>query len=72
MKRFKKSTMVPLLLLVYLAAMSIIGLSYFNAGNYGYYFGVIGGTLIVIIILHFLLKKREKLQDERKNKENNQ
>lgn len=66
MKRFKKSTMIPLLLLIYLAVMAIVGLPYFNAGNYGYYFGVIGGTLVIIVCLHFLLKKREKLQNDRK------
>lgn len=67
MKRFKKSIIIPLTLLLYLVAMSIIGFSYYQVGEYLYYFGIIGVTLAIIVILHFVLKKREKLQEQRKN-----
>jgi len=66
MKRFKKSTIVPLALLIYLIAMAYIGRSYYFAGEYLFYFGIIGATLIIILILHFLLKKKEKIQQNKK------
>ena len=48
----KKSTYIPLLLLAYLGVMSYIGRGEFLAGNYLYYFGIIGITLLCIILLH--------------------
>lgn len=56
----KRSTVIPLLLLVYLAVMSYIGRGEFFAGNYLYYFGIIGITLVAIVLLHFTLKRRER------------
>ncbi len=61
----KKSTYIPLILLVYLGVMSYIGRGKFLAGNYLYYFGIIGITLLCIILLHFFMKKRDKLRRER-------
>jgi len=61
----KKSTWLPLLLLVYLAAMAWIGRGELLAGHYGYYFGITGFTLLCIIALHFFLRKREQLARER-------
>lgn len=61
----KKSTYIPLILLVYLGVMSYIGRDEFFAGNYLYYFGIIGITLLCIILLHFFMKKRDKLRRER-------
>jgi len=61
----KKSTYIPLLLLVYLGVMSYIGRGEFFAGHYLYYFGIIGGTLLCIILLHFFLKKRDLLRRRR-------
>ncbi len=54
----KKSTYIPLILLVYLGVMSYIGRGEFFAGNYLYYFGIIGITLLC-------MKKRDKLRRER-------
>ncbi len=68
MKRYKKSTIIPLALLVYLIGMSYIGRSHFYAGEYAFYFGVIGVTLLIIVLLHFMLKKREKMQQKREGK----
>lgn len=62
---FKRSTVIPLVLLAYLAVMSYIGRGEFYAGHYAYYFGIIGLTLIIIVALHFFLKKRERLRRER-------
>ena len=63
----KKSTLLPLVLLVYLAVMSYIGYPAYASGDYSplYYFGVISATLIVILLLHLSLKRRERLRRER-------
>lgn len=65
--KLKKSTVLPLALLVYLAVMSCIGYPAFASGEYSplYYFGIIGSTLLVILLLHFSLKRRERLRRER-------
>lgn len=61
-QRIKRSTAIPVALLLYLGVMSYIGWSDFASGKTTalFYFGVIGSTLAVIILLHFTLKKREK------------
>lgn len=58
--KIKKSTLIPLLLLIYLAYMSYMGLPHLYAGRYFYYFGIIAATLAIIVLLHFTLKYREK------------
>lgn len=67
MKRPERSKVIPLMLLVYLAVMSVIGFPEFQAGHYAYYFGIIGATLICIILLYFSLRRRERLRREREN-----
>ncbi len=57
----KRSTVIPLALLVYLAVMSYIGLPEYRQGHYAYYFGIIGVTLLLIALLRvFLLKQEQK------------
>lgn len=63
--KIKRSTYVPILLLAYLCVMAYIGRGEFIAGNYLYYFGIIGITLVLIVTLHFVLKKREALASRR-------
>ncbi len=59
--RMKRSTVIPLALLVYLAVMSYIGLPEYRQGHYAYYFGIIGVTLLLIALLRvFLLKQEQK------------
>lgn len=65
MKRIPRSTLIPLLLLAYLAVMAYIGRGEFQRGNYLYYFGIIGATLVCIVLLHFVMKRRERLRRER-------
>lgn len=69
MKKFKRSTIIPLALTLYLAGMAVIGWDDYASGRTSsqFYFGVIAITLIVIILLHFNLKKREQLRQEREN-----
>lgn len=66
-KKFKNSTVIPLALLVYLAAMAYYGRGMLVAGETIKYYGVIACTLIVLVILHFSLKKKEKLREKREN-----
>ena len=68
MKKFKKSTVIPCALLIYLIIMAVYGFEY-HADDKLFYWGTISGTLLVIIILHFALKKKEKFEEER-NKDN--
>lgn len=61
--KLRRSTVIPSILLIYLGVMSYLGYSEFQQGNYLYYFGVIGATLLIIAILHVFLKKRERLRE---------
>lgn len=70
-RKIPRSTLVPLLLLVYLAVMAVIGWPEYASGRSSalYYFGVIGATLLVIGLLHLNLKKREKLRRQREEQD---
>lgn len=61
MKKIKRSTLIPSLLFVYLCVMAYIGRREFFSGNYLFYFGVIGVTLVCIVLLHFVLKRKERI-----------
>lgn len=66
----KRSTVIPILLLIYLAVMACIGWPEYAAGRSSalYYWGIIASTLIVIVLLHFNLKRRERLRAQRESK----
>lgn len=65
--KYKRSTVLPLILLVYLCGMSWIGYKSVRTGETSVttYVLTIVVTLALIVALHFFLKKREKLRDER-------
>lgn len=65
--KLKRSTLIPAILLVYLAVMACIGYKGYAAGVTSplEYFGIIVVTLLVITLLHFNLKRRERLRRER-------
>lgn len=63
--KLRRSTFIPVLLLIYLGVMSYIGYPEFQQGHYLYYFGVIGVTLVIIAILHLFLKKKERLRENK-------
>lgn len=70
MKRINLTTLV---LLLYLAVMSVIGWP----GNrpdasYTGYFAVIGATLAIIFLLRYLQIKRWKMRQQRRENENKQ
>lgn len=62
--RLKKSIIVPIVLLAYLAVMARIGWKQYSAGMMSamYYFGVIVLSAVAIVLLHFSLKRRERLR----------
>lgn len=57
--KLKKSNVIPLLLLIYLAVMSYIGRGEFLSGHYLYYFGIICATLVCIFLLRIFLRRQE-------------
>lgn len=77
--KVKRSTLIPAILLVYLAVMASIGWRQYASGDMSAteYFGIIAITLAVIVLLHFNMKRRERLRaereaDMRRNEKNNQ
>lgn len=69
MRRLQRSTTLPIILLLYLIIMAFIGFDSVKNGetSLSVYIITIAVTLCLIIILHFFLKRREKLRDERLN-----
>ena len=69
--KIKRPTLIPAVLLVYLAVMAAIGYPEYAAGRTSalYYFGIIAITLVVLVLLHFSLKRREKYRDNNKNQQ---
>ena len=63
----KRSTTIPLILLVYLAAMAYMGLDGLRSGQTSLfaYIATIVVTLGVIFLLRIFLLKRERLRKER-------
>lgn len=61
----KRSTVIPLCMLAYLAVMAWLGRSRLAAGDYLYYFGVIGISLVIIVLLYFALRRKETLRQRR-------
>ena len=72
MKRFRKSTFIPAVLLIYLAVMAYMGRDKFIAGNYIEYFGILVVTLLCIAILFFTLRKQEEIRERRRKELNDQ
>lgn len=72
--KYKRSTVLPAILLIYLILMAIMGLKGVRSGETSIltYVLTIVVTLMLIIILHFFLKRREKLRDERLRDINNE
>ncbi len=68
-RKIKRSTLIPAMLLVYLAVMAVLGWPEYAAGRQSatYYFGIIAITLVVLVLLHFSLKRRERLREERES-----
>lgn len=63
----QRSTIIPLILAIYLAVMASIGYDDYAAGRTSavFYFGTIAITPIILVLLHVSLKHRERLRRER-------
>ena len=64
MKKLKRSTVIPLCLLIYLAVMAWMGRARLADGEYLYYFGVLGISLLIIVALYWSLRRKEKLREQ--------
>ncbi|MDO4511256.1 MAG: hypothetical protein Q4B68_05495 [Bacteroidales bacterium] len=64
--KFKSSTLVPLMLFLYLCLMAWMGRERLADGDYLHYFGVLGVGIVIIVVLHFVLKKKEYYKQKRK------
>ena len=71
----KRYDIIALLLVIYLAVMAYFGRGMLLSGNYSQinnqeqYFSIIGVTLLVIFILRWAMKRREKIREERRKKQ---
>lgn len=65
----KRYDIIALLLVIYLAVMAYLGRGMLLSGNYWEYFGIIGFTLLIILALRWALKRREKIRNERRQKQ---
>ena len=65
--KIRKSIVIPICLFIYLMEMAYIGRHILYAGDYLQYFGIIAATIVVIVLLHFSLKKKERLREERED-----
>lgn len=63
-RHLRRSTVIPILLLIYLAVMSYIGRGELAQGHYLYYFSIIALTLAAIVGVHFSLKRREQARQQ--------
>lgn len=65
--KIKRSTLVPILLIIYLGVMVYLGWPDYKRGatSPALYFGGTAFTLGVIVLLHFNLKKRDALRRRR-------
>ena len=62
---FTRTYILPLALLIYLAVLAWMARGRFYSGDYLYYFGVIGGSLLIIALLFLVLRKRDHLRRAR-------
>ncbi len=69
--KLKRAIIMPVALLIYLAAIAIYAWPGRNPGSISYanYWAIIGVTLACIVALTYLLRKRDKIREEnRKDK----
>ena len=67
--KIKRSVVFPAIMLIYLAVMAWIGRERLEQGEYFFYFGIIGLSLVIIVLLFFSLRKKEKLRQRREEEE---
>lgn len=71
MRKLRKSILLPILLLIYLAGLSYFTLSeYLEKQNHLEYWGTISATIVIIVALHYVLRAREKKERYKRDKRN--
>ena len=70
--KYPRATLIPLILLVYLAVMSVLGYRGLQTGQTTLvqYILTIVATLVVIFLLHRFILRREKAREKEKNESN--
>lgn len=65
--KIKRSVWLPVILAIYLIVFAVIGIKGLRSGETSVfkYVGILLVCIAVIVMLHFNLKKREQLRDER-------
>ena len=61
------SVLMPIFMLIYLGVMAYMGRGHLFAGEYFFYFGIIGVGLIIIALLAFVLRKKEQMRKKRED-----
>ncbi len=65
MKKPRRSTVITVILIIYLAIMAYIGRGELAVGKYAYYFGIIAVTLACITLLNIFMRRRENSRRSR-------
>ena len=63
----RMSVLMPIFMLIYLGVMAYMGRGHLFAGEYFFYFGIIGVGLIIIALLAFVLRKKEQMRKKRED-----
>lgn len=69
MKKPKRSTVIPLCMLLYLGVMAWVGRQNMH-DDPTYYWVVMGVSLLIIVGLYFALRRKEQLRERREREEN--
>lgn len=64
MKKFKKSTIVPCALVLYLAFMAYYSRAMLTNGEHWRYYGTLAATLVIIALVHICLRRKERMQNK--------
>ena len=67
--KFKRHIVIPVAILIYTVVIAVFTYQkYYTPENRASYFFVIGVNLALAVALYFILKKRDTLRDDYKNK----
>lgn len=67
--KIKRSVVFPIIMLIYLAAMAWLGRDRIARGEYLYYYGIVGVSLVIILLLFLSLRKKEQLRERREQEQ---
>ena len=67
--KIKRSVVFPIIMLIYLAVMAWLGRDRIAKGEYLYYYGIVGVSLVIILLLFLSLRKKEQLRERREQEQ---